>query len=43
MFGLMASGDLEPVIYRRFGLKDVAEAHEIMESRRFFGRMLLEA
>ena len=42
MFDLMASGKIEPVIHRRFGLKDVAEAHAIMESRRFFGRMLLE-
>ena len=42
MFDLMASGDLVPVIHRRFDLKDVAEAHGIMESRRFFGRMLLE-
>lgn len=42
MFDLMASGDLEPVIYRRFGLQEVAEAHTIMESRRFFGRMLLK-
>ena len=41
MFGLMASGELDPVIYRRFDLRNVAEAHEIMESRRFFGRMLL--
>lgn len=42
MFGLMASGELAPVIYRCFDLKDVAEAHGIMESRRFFGRMLLQ-
>lgn len=41
MFDLMASGELAPVIYRHFDLKDVAEAHAIMESRRFFGRMLL--
>ena len=41
VLGLVAAGKLTPVIHRKFKLKDVAKAHEIMESRRFFGRMVL--
>ena len=38
---LVAVGKLTPVIHRKFKLKDAAKAHKVMESRRFFGRMLL--
>ena len=38
---LTAAGKLEPVIHERFRLCDAAEAHRLMESRNFFGRMVL--
>jgi NADPH:quinone reductase-like Zn-dependent oxidoreductase len=41
VLALVAAGNLKPVIHRKFKLKDVAKAHEIMESRKFFGRMVL--
>ena len=38
---LMAKGKLQPVIHRTFGLDEASLAHEVMESRNFFGRMIL--
>ncbi|KAF7525465.1 hypothetical protein G7054_g11087 [Neopestalotiopsis clavispora] len=38
---LMARGKLRPVIAGRYLLDEVKKAHEIMESRDFFGRLLL--
>lgn len=37
----IAAGDLRVVIDRRFPLSDAAEAHEYIESRQAFGRVLL--
>lgn len=38
---LMGRGRLKPVIDRRFPLQQAREAHEVMEGRDFFGRILL--
>lgn len=38
---LAAQGKLNPVIHKKFPLAEVAVAHEIMESRDFFGRLIL--
>jgi NADPH:quinone reductase-like Zn-dependent oxidoreductase len=38
---LMAAGKLKPVVHKTFGLDEAAAAHELMESRNFFGRMVL--
>jgi NADPH:quinone reductase-like Zn-dependent oxidoreductase len=38
---LVAAGRLKPVIFRSFDLDEVGEAHRLMESRNFFGRMLM--
>lgn len=38
----VAAGRLRPVIHARFPLAEAAEAHRVMESRDFFGRMVLE-
>ena len=39
---LVAAGKLKPVIFRSFPLAEAAEAHRLMESRNFFGRMVLD-
>jgi NADPH:quinone reductase-like Zn-dependent oxidoreductase len=41
VLGMLAAGKLKPVIHKAFALKDAGEAHTLMESRAFFGRMLL--
>ncbi len=38
---LVAAGRLKPVIFKAFPLEDASEAHCLMESRKFFGRMLM--
>ena len=38
---LIAEGKLTPVVHKTFGLDEAAAAHELMESRNFFGRMVL--
>jgi len=38
---LVGRGELEPVVSERFGLEDAARAHEVMENRRQFGKVLL--
>jgi NADPH:quinone reductase-like Zn-dependent oxidoreductase len=38
---LVAAGRLKPVIFRAFDLAQAGEAHRVMESRKFFGRMLM--
>lgn len=40
---LVASGRLKPVIFKTFELEQAGEAHRVMESRNFFGRMLMHA
>jgi NADPH:quinone reductase-like Zn-dependent oxidoreductase len=39
---LMAAGKLRPVIHARFPLAAAAAAHSLMESRAFFGRMVMD-
>jgi len=39
---LMAAGKLRPVIHARFALAEAAAAHRLMESRDFFGRMIMD-
>jgi NADPH:quinone reductase-like Zn-dependent oxidoreductase len=41
VLALVAAGRLRPVIHRSFRLAEAAAAHTLMESRAFFGRMLL--
>ena len=41
VLGLVAVGKLTPVIHAKFKLRDAAQAHDVMESRKFFGRMVL--
>ena len=38
---LMASGRLVPVVHQVLPLEKVAEAHEILEERRAFGKVVL--
>ncbi len=38
---LMAAGKLTPVIHKAFHLSEASEAHAVMESRNFFGRMIM--
>jgi NADPH:quinone reductase-like Zn-dependent oxidoreductase len=38
---LVAAGRLKPVIFKAFDLKQAGEAHRVMESRNFFGRMVM--
>ncbi len=38
---LVAAGRLRPVIFRSFALGEAGEAHRLMESRNFFGRMVM--
>ncbi|WP_431300208.1 quinone oxidoreductase family protein [Tabrizicola sp. BL-A-41-H6] len=42
VLGLVAEGKLKPVIHRQFPLAEAGEAHRVMESRNFFGRMILD-
>jgi NADPH:quinone reductase-like Zn-dependent oxidoreductase len=42
VLGLMAAGKLKPVIHARFPLAEAAEAHRLMESRAFFGRIIMD-
>ncbi len=39
---LLATGKIKPVIHSTFALKDAALAHELMESSRHIGKILLE-
>ncbi len=39
---LMAEGHFKPVIHKIFSLSEAGLAHKLMESRNFFGRMLLK-
>lgn len=41
VLGLMAEGHLKPVIHRVFPLSEAPEAHALMESRNFFGHMIM--
>ena len=38
---LIAAGTLKPVIHRTFDLREAPSAHALMESRNFFGRMIM--
>jgi NADPH:quinone reductase-like Zn-dependent oxidoreductase len=42
ILNLVAAGKLKPVIFRSFPLAEAAEAHRVMESRNFFGRMVMD-
>lgn len=42
VLALVADGKLKPVIFKRFPLAKASEAHRLMESRNFFGRMVLQ-
>lgn len=42
VLGLVATGKLKPVIHARFPLREAADAHRLMESRAFFGRMIMD-
>jgi len=42
VLNLMADGRLKPIIHKTFALQDVGEAHRMMESRNFFGRMVID-
>ena len=39
---LMSLGRLTPIIHSTFPLASAGEAHKLMESRQFFGRMILD-
>ena len=41
VLALVAEGKLKPVLFRTFPLAEAAAAHRLMESRAFFGRMVL--
>jgi NADPH:quinone reductase-like Zn-dependent oxidoreductase len=41
VMGLVAEGRLKPVIHRAFQLAEAAEAHRVVDSRQFFGKVLL--
>ena len=41
VLGLMAEDHLKPVIHQTFALNEAPAAHELMESRNFFGRMIM--
>ena len=41
VLALMVEGKLTPIIHKTFGLDEAGEAHRLMESRNFFGRMVL--
>lgn len=42
VLALVAAGKLKPVLHARFPLAAAAEAHRLMESRAFFGRMVMD-
>ena len=42
VLGLVAAGKLRPVIAARFQLAEAAAAHRLMESRKFFGRIVMD-
>ncbi|KAF2005945.1 alcohol dehydrogenase zinc-binding domain protein [Amniculicola lignicola CBS 123094] len=41
VLSLMATGKLKPIIHERFPLADATKAHRLIESRHFFGRIVL--
>jgi NADPH:quinone reductase-like Zn-dependent oxidoreductase len=42
VLALVAAGKLKPVMHARFPLSEAGEAHRVMESRAFFGRMVMD-
>ena len=42
VLGLIGAGKLKPVVDTVFALKDARQAHERMESRKFFGKLVLK-
>ena len=42
VMALLAAGKLKPVIHARFPLAEAGAAHRLMESRAFFGRMVMD-
>ena len=41
VMGLVADGKLKPVIHKAFPLAQAAEAHRVVDSRDFFGKVVL--
>jgi NADPH:quinone reductase-like Zn-dependent oxidoreductase len=41
VMGLVGDGKLKPIIHKTFPLAQAAEAHRVVESRDFFGKVLL--
>jgi len=41
VMGLVADGKLKPIIHKAFPLSQAAEAHRVVESRDFFGKVIL--
>jgi len=41
VMGLVADGKLKPIIHKAFPLAQAAEAHRVVESRDFFGKVIL--
>ncbi len=41
VFGLAAAGRLKPVLDQTFPLRDAARAHEMLEARQQFGKLVL--
>ena len=39
---LLARGELRPVLAARFPLSEARKAHELLESRDFYGNLVLE-
>ena len=42
VLGLVADGKLKPIIARKFLLHEMREAHELLASREFYGKIVLE-
>jgi NADPH:quinone reductase len=41
VMSLVADGKLKPVIHKAFPLAQAAEAHRVVDSRDFFGKVIL--
>ena len=41
VMGLVADGKLKPIIHKAFPLAQAADAHRVVDSRDFFGKVIL--
>jgi NADPH2:quinone reductase len=41
VMGLVADGKLKPIVHKAFPLAQAAEAHRVVDSRDFFGKVVL--